>query len=235
MSYGMGAPKFTGDKIPSGYRAGQLQQYTPEQLDLFKQSFNHLGPDSMLSKLASGDQSQFAAMEAPALRQFNSLQGNIASRFSGQGMGGRQSSGFQNAQNAAATDFAQNLQSQRLGLQNQAIRDLMGMSHTLLSERPYERFLTEKQQDQGFNWGGLAGGLAGGVGGFFLGGPMGAMSGASLGYNAGSGLSGYGGGGGSNQWQSTPGWSPGWGGQSGQTSAANYDAEFRTNPAAMGY
>ncbi|SRR5258708_850279 len=206
MSVGMGAPKFAGDKVPKGYKTGQLQQYTPEQLQLFSQAFSHLGPDSFLSKLASGDQSQFAQLEAPALRQFGALQGNIASRFSGMGMGGRHSSGFQNTQNQAASDFAQNLQGQRMGLQNQAIRDLMGMSNELLDQRPYERFMVKKPpSDQGFNWGGLAGGLAGGVGGFFLGGPMGAASGANLGYNAGSSLSGYNG-------------SSGWAQGSGQTS-----------------
>ena len=144
MSYGMGPPKFEGDKVPKGYKTGQVQQFTPEQLQLFQQLFSHVGPDSFLSKLASGDQSQFAEMEAPALRQFGELQGNIASRFSGMGQGGRHSSGFQNTMNAAAGDFAQRLQSQRLGLQNQAVQDLIGMSNQLLNQRPYDRQLIKK-------------------------------------------------------------------------------------------
>jgi hypothetical protein len=61
------------------------------------------------------------------------------------GSGARHSSGFQNTANQATSDFAQQLQSQRLGLQRQAMQDLMGMSESLLGQRPYERFLTKKQ------------------------------------------------------------------------------------------
>ncbi len=173
------------EKIPSGYKAGQLQQFTPEQMDLFKSMFSHLGPDSYLSRLAGGDQGLFAEMEAPALRQFSGIQGNIASRFSGMGMGGRKSSGFQNTMNQASSDFAQDLQSRRQGLQQQAIKDLMGLSSDLLGQRPYERFLVEKQRRQGGLGGAIGAGL-GGLGGFFAGGPAGALSGASLGYDIGN-------------------------------------------------
>ena len=31
-------PKFSGDKIPRGYKAGALQQYTPEQLQLLQKA-----------------------------------------------------------------------------------------------------------------------------------------------------------------------------------------------------
>lgn len=231
-----------GEVIPKGYRAGQLANFTPEQMGLFEQMFSHVGPDSYLSKLAGGDQSTFGEIEAPALRQFNELQGGMASRFSqgggGRGaLGARKSSGFQNSSNAAASDFAQQLQSQRQGLQRQALQDLRGMSQELLNQRPYERFMQEKQQKQGFNWGGLGGGLLGAAGGFFAGGPMGAMSGAGMGYNMGSSLSGHGGtGGGGGGFQSTPGWQPSWNGRGGQPSlGAGYDQEFRMNPSAMGY
>ena len=133
------------DIIPKGYQKGQMQQFTPEQMQLFQSMFGHLGPDSFLSKLAGGDQSQFEQLEAPALKQFGALQGNIASRFSGMGAGARRSSGFQNTMNQATTDFAQQLQSQRMGLQQQAIRDLQGLSGSLLQQKPYEQFITEKQ------------------------------------------------------------------------------------------
>ena len=122
--------QFSGDKVPSGYKKGQLQQFTPEQMELFKSLFSQLGPDSYLSKLAGGDQSMFEEMEAPALRQFSELQGGLASRFSGMGMGGRKSSGFQNTTNQAASNFAQDLASRRQSLQQQAIKDLMGMSES---------------------------------------------------------------------------------------------------------
>jgi hypothetical protein len=44
--------KWAGDKIPSGYKAGALQQFTPDQLNLFKSLFSHAAPDSYLSRLA---------------------------------------------------------------------------------------------------------------------------------------------------------------------------------------
>jgi hypothetical protein len=132
------------EKIPSGYDKFSIQNFTPEQMGLFQQMFQHLGPEGYLSKLAAGDQGQFAEMEAPALRQFSGLQGNIASRFSGMGQGARNSSGFQNTMSAASSNFAQELQSNRQNLQRQAIMDLMGMSNSLMNQKPYEQGLTEK-------------------------------------------------------------------------------------------
>jgi hypothetical protein len=207
MSYGMNSsrgntstganigPTATGnmrEKIPSGYKKGVLQNFDPNQMQLFQQLFQHVAPGSYLSKLAGGDESLFNEMEAPALRQFSGLQGNLASRFSGMGMGGRHSSGFQNTANQAASDFAQDLQSRRQGLMRQAIQDLMGLSGDLLNQRPYDQFLVPKQEKEGFNWGGLGGAALGGLGGFFAGGgnPLTAISGASTGYNIGSSFSG---------------------------------------------
>ena len=134
------------DMVPKGYQKGSLQQFTPEQMQLFQGLFGHLGSNSFLSKLAGGDQSQFEQMEAPALRQFGELQGNIASRFSGMGSGARRSSGFRNTMNQASSDFAQQLQANRMGLQRQALQDLMGFSSQLLGQRPNENFLVEKPQ-----------------------------------------------------------------------------------------
>ena len=136
----------TGNIIPKGYEQGQLQQFTPEQMQLFQQMFSHVSPDSYLSKLAGGDQSMFEQMEAPAMRQFQGLQGQIASRFSGMGMGGRRSGGFQNTMNQASSDFAQDLMGRRQDLQRQALMDLMGISGSLLGQRPQEQFLTPKQK-----------------------------------------------------------------------------------------
>lgn len=178
------------DKRPSGYKINRIQNFSPEQMQLFKDSFQYINPQSNLARLAGGDPQAFQQMEAPALRQFNELQGNLASRFSGMGsFGGRRSSGFQNAATSAASNFAQELQANRQALQRQALMDLMGYSNSLLSQKPYETFLTPKQRG-GFNWGGAAGGLLGGIGGFLTGGPLGAFQGAGLGYNVGSGLSG---------------------------------------------
>lgn len=133
-----------GNKVPKGYEVGRIQQFTPEQMRLFQSLFGHLGGDSFLSKLAGGDESTFAQMEAPALKQFSGLQGNLASRFSGMGMGARRSSGFQNTSNQAASDFAQSLQSRRQDLQRQAIGDIMGFGNSLLNQKPYENFMTKK-------------------------------------------------------------------------------------------
>ncbi len=141
---------FAGQKLGGGYKQGQLQQFTPEQMDLFKSLFSQVSPDSYTSRLANGDEGLFNEMEEPALRQFSGLQGNIASRFSGMGSGARRSSGFQNTINSASSDFASNLQSQRQGLQRQAIQDLLGMSRSLLSERPYENFAIAPQQKRSF-------------------------------------------------------------------------------------
>lgn len=133
-----------------GHKVGQMQNFTPEQMQLFQRMFSQLGPDSFLSKLAGGDEETFNQMEAPALRQFSGIQGNLASRFSGMGMGARRSSGFKNTMNAAGSDFAQDLQSKRMGLQNQAIKDLHGMSTDLLNQRPFKNFLIEPNKKKSF-------------------------------------------------------------------------------------
>lgn len=177
-----------GDNIPSGYRAGKIRRFDNRQMDLYKQMFSHVDPDSYLSRLSSGDEDLFNEMEAPAMRQFNALQGNLASRFSGMGMGARNSSGFQNTANQAASDFSQDLQSRRQDLQRQAILDLQGLSRELLGQRPSEKFLLKKdypqqQPDQSGDWlGGILSGLAGGASGFATGGMTGAVGGAGSGF-----------------------------------------------------
>ncbi len=132
-----------GTKV-KGYNVGQIQNFTPEMMDLFSQLMGQLGPDSFLSKLAGGDQSMFEEMEKPALRQFGELQGGLASKFSGMGMGGRRSSGFGNTMNQATSDFAQGLQSKRTDMRMNALKELMGMGNQLLGQKPYETTLTKK-------------------------------------------------------------------------------------------
>lgn len=132
------------DQIPKGYKMGQIQQFTPQQMNLMNQNMGMVGPDSYLSRLAGGDQSAYGEMEAPAMRQFQELQGQNASRFSGMGMGARRGSGFQNAMNQSTSDFAQDLAAKRMDYRRQAIQDLMGFSSNLLGQRPYERNLIKK-------------------------------------------------------------------------------------------
>ncbi len=178
---------FTGDVIPKGYKQGQLQQFTPEQLELFQQMLGYLGPDSDLGRLAGGDESMFEQMEAPAWRKFQEAQGQLGSRFSQLApgaMSAQKGSGFQNSAGQLGSDFAMNLASNRQNLQRQALMDMFGMSNSLLNQRPYSRFMEQKPQKQEESgWGSLIGGALGGVGGAFFGNPL---LGAQLGSSAGS-------------------------------------------------
>ena len=177
------------EMVPEGYDQFKLKNYTPEQAKLHEQGFSQVDPNSYLSQLASGNTNAFAEMEKPALQQFNALQGNIASRFSGMGMGSRNSSVFQQNMSAASQDFAGQLQANRSKMRQQAIMDLMGLSNQLLSQKPYETGLAQQpQQEQGKalgGWGSVIGGVGGGIAGMYMGNPM---LGASLGSTALSGL-----------------------------------------------
>lgn len=142
---------FKGDITPKGFRKGQLAQFTPEQMQLFRQLFSHVGPQSFLSRLSGGEEGAFTESEAPAWRQFAEAQGQLGSRFSQLApgaMSAQRGSGFQNQAGQLGSDFAMNLASKRQDLQRQALMDLLGISHTLLGERPFERALFEKQQHQ---------------------------------------------------------------------------------------
>lgn len=182
------------NKIPSGYELGKINQYTPQQSQLFKSLFSNVGPSSYLSRLAQGDEALFAESEAPAMRQFGELQGNIASRFSGMGRGARGSSGFKNSMNQASSNFAQDLQSQRQNLQRQALSDLMGMSNQLLGQRPNEQFLTKKQHRPSFLESLIQGisPVAGAALGTYFGGPEGGKLGMQAGQAFGQGFGNYG-------------------------------------------
>lgn len=163
----MGATGKSKPKVPSGYKYGQFQKFTPEQMELFHSLFSHLMPGSYLSRLAGGDEALFKEIEAPAFRQFGQTLGGIASRFSGAGMGGQKSNAFQLANTAAGKELAEGLQAQRMGLQSQALRDLMSMSQGLLQQNPYEQFLTPKKESFLEKlFGGLSGGIGSGLGQF---------------------------------------------------------------------
>lgn len=190
---GMAGPSGrAGNKIPKGYAEGQMQQFTPNQMKLFQQMFGQVGPQSYLSKLAGGDQEMFNQMEAPAMRQFGEMQADTASRFSGMGMGGRRSSGFQNTMSQSGSNFAQDLASRRQQLQQGAMMDLHNMSNQLLGQRPYQNFMYQKPNSpsgfQSFLQGALP--LAGAAAGAAFGGPMGMSMGAQLGSAAGSAFGG---------------------------------------------
>ncbi len=117
-----------------------------------------------LSGLANGDESQFSKLEAPSLRQFSGLQGNLSSRFSGMGSGARRSSGFQNTANAAGVDLAERLQGNRMNLQQSAIEQLLGLGTKLLGTTLHENAFIPKQK--GF-WKELLGNFSSGLGSTF--------------------------------------------------------------------
>ena len=177
----------------TGYKQAQLQQFTPEQMQLFQQAFSHVGPNSYLSKLASGDEATFNQIEAPALRQFGELQGNLASRFSGAGsFGARKSSGFQNTMGAASSELSEKLASNRQSLQQQAIKDLMSLSGDLLQQKPYENFLTPEKKKKPW-WQSVTDiGLPviGATAGGYFGGPAGAAAGFNVGNSVAGSISG---------------------------------------------
>lgn len=163
---GLAAPKSN----ISSYKLRQVPNFSPEQMQLFQSLLGRSqkgtqGGVDFLSQLASGDEGAFAQDEAPAYSAFNKALGNIGSRFAGAGALG--SSAFQNATSGAAANLAENLQSKRSGLRQSAIDQLLGLSSSLLSQRPHENIL--EQEDEGFDWGGLLGGIAGSFGGPALG------------------------------------------------------------------
>lgn len=176
-----------GDKVGKNQKVRQIQNYTPEQLELQRQGEQRVGPNSYNARLAAGDPALFAEMEAPAFRQFNQLQGQNASRFSGLGgqgaLSSRGSSGFQNTAGAQSSNFAQDLQARRQELMRQATLDLHNMSQGLLNNKPYSRWVDEEEPDQGWDWGGIAGATGGAILGS-AGGPMGTLQGAATGYSA---------------------------------------------------
>ena len=142
-----GMSQVQGDVVPKGYQMGQMQQFTPEQMDLFRQLFSYLSPEGDVGRMARGDESYFEQLEKPAMRQLGQMQSQLASRFSGMGsFGGRRSSAHDIGQGALSQEFAEKLASQRMGLQRQALQDLFGMSQSLFGQRPTEKFVTEEQK-----------------------------------------------------------------------------------------
>lgn len=130
------------DIVPKGYRLGQLQKFNPQQMELFGQLFSHLGPESFLSKLASGDQSAFAPAEEQSWRDYQGALGEMNEGLTG--MGASKSSGGNLMKTQAAMDFARALKMQRHDLQTQALRELFQMSDMLLGQEPAHRGFYEK-------------------------------------------------------------------------------------------
>lgn len=101
------------------------------------------GAIGRLGGMASGDEGAFSALEAPAFRNFDEALGRLSSRFSASG--GRRSSGFQNMAAGQAQSLAENLQSQRLNMQNNALSQLFNLSQGLL-QTPMQQTALAPQQ-----------------------------------------------------------------------------------------
>ena len=174
------------EKRPHGMQPYSYQKFTPEAMEQYKNLFGKIGSGSDLDRLAMGDEEAFAEMEAPALKQFNSLMGGLASKFSGMGMGARKSSGFSNAGTAAAQDFAGQLQAKRQETKRQAMDDLMRYSQMLMGQEPMDKgFIEKKQKEKMGGWKGAASGAASGASTGSAFGPWGTAGGAILGGTAG--------------------------------------------------
>ena len=177
-----------GDYVPSGYREGQIQQYDPKQQRLHNRLFDLVDRDSYLYKLAHGDESFFDEMEQPAWKLFGEAQSQTANRFSQLAPGAMSSqrgSGFQNQLGQEYSDFASKLASNRQNLRRQAISDLMGISESLLSHRPKEKFVSGKRQKdpsflENLALAGVHGATSGGLSSLLGGGGYGDYQGGSL-------------------------------------------------------
>jgi hypothetical protein len=138
----------------TGYNAVSIPNKSQSQMGLFNQGAQGLqqGFPQILQQLMQmaqgGDEAMWNQFEAPAKRQFNEQMGQIASRFSGMGMGGRRSSGHFNVQSGAAADLAERLQANRLGLQQNAQSRLMELYQNLLAQDLTSTAFLPKQK----NW-----------------------------------------------------------------------------------
>lgn len=179
-AYGMKGP-YEGKKS-GNYKIRQTPNYTPEQMRLHERGIEDIGEDSDLYRMAQGDQSFFEQMEAPERQKFSTEIGALSSRFSGAGLGGRHSSGFQNTQTKAGMDFAQQLRANRHDLTRQARMDLHGMSQDLLGNQPWNTELEKRQKKE--KWWSKALPYAGAAVGAVVGGPAGASAGYQIGNTA---------------------------------------------------
>ena len=146
---------------PKGYNISQTANFTPEQMQLFSSLLSSSkngaeGGMDFLTKLSQGDEGMFQQLEAPAYSSLEKSLGNISSRFSQ--VGAQDSSAFQNALAGQAGSLAENLGSQRIGLQNQSVNQLLNQSQLLLGQRPFD---TQLQKKDSMDWGAIIGKLLG--------------------------------------------------------------------------
>lgn len=154
----------------TGYNIINTPTKDAQQLAWRDQIMGGIGPGTNaalqgLSGIASGDESYFKQLEAPAWRQLGQAQSQMANRFSGMGSGARHSSGFQNAESGLSSDFAQQLQSQRMGLQQNAWQQLLGMGKDLFNSDMFDtHFLPKKKSFWEEMFGNMSSGVGQGIG-----------------------------------------------------------------------
>jgi hypothetical protein len=135
--------------IPKGYGMYNLPTMGGGQEDIYnmlKGQFQGGGGDvyNKLLSMAQGQPGAFEQMEAPALAQFQQqIAPGIAQRYAGSGIGA--SSGMQNSLAGAGGNLAQNLQSQRMGLMQQSMHDVMGLGNMLLGTPTQQFGLYQKE------------------------------------------------------------------------------------------
>lgn len=138
----------------SGYKT--IPSKAPGAMNLYRDLLEKIGGGAtggadFLSRIAQGDEDIFNQLEAPAFRNFEKFLGQAGTRFSD--LGARDSSYFENAVSGAGREMSENLQSQRVGLRQQAIESLLGQSQQLLNYEPYNY----QKKGGGFDLGGFLG------------------------------------------------------------------------------
>jgi hypothetical protein len=158
-------------RVPgSQYKSVQLPRLSPEQKQLFSSVMGGATPGitgglGQLSQLAGGGSPEFwEQMEAPFWRDYEKALGATSARF-GQlapgAMDARRSSAFQHALGGQAGELAENLRSQRLGLQQNAINQLLGLYGNLIGTQQFDSGFVPRKKSF---WQELLGGFAPGFG-----------------------------------------------------------------------
>jgi len=84
------------------------------------------------------DQDFFNKFEAPAMRQFEEMQGDIGNRFAGMGSGGSTgSTGFRNQMAREGQNFATNLAANRGQMQQNAVPQMLGYA-----QQPFQNLMS---------------------------------------------------------------------------------------------
>lgn len=125
--------------------------YNPQQEDLLNQLLGGLsgplaGGLGNLGNILGGDQASFDAFFKPARRGFEEeTLPSIAERFTGSaGEGSQRSSSFGQALGSAGRDLEENISSQRVGMQTNALSQLMNMFQPALSPTQHQ-YTTDRQ------------------------------------------------------------------------------------------